>query len=435
MGVGIRATGAGSFGVFLKAQEEATRLSLAHAKIGDEGALEVAHFVATSRHLTMLDLRGNDIGPDGAMHLAEAIMQSLTLESIILNHNRIGAGSEAGLAALCRALRANQTVRHVDLRHNGLDSLTFAAVLGEMLRDNTHLTHLELSWNRIGAAGGQVLSDHLKMNTTLFDCQLTGCGFAEDTLLAIAHNLHRNRKAHGADLQAGPYKVATEKPSTLVAKMGSGLVFEEMLQNGNHSALEAEREARRISGNMEISRGLTNEYICRLTERRAHFADPNDEGARTADEMVGHLDKTHSEMEREQEDIGKIRQRVELLGTGFRDREFRYREEIAQAQEKVKEARRERKEMKAIADRLGNDLWLQRERLDQEVFELRRVTKNTEADEARSRCVLNEVLLSQKELQKKLEDLEKTNAELEKEGARLRSRTLQLRENVLVFRS
>merc|ERR1712107_543655 len=85
-----------------------------------------------------------------------------------------------------------------------------AEVIGEMLRCNAHMTHLELSWNALEPEGGQVLFQNIRVNTTLFDCQLTGCRIADETLLAIAELLHRNRKAKGADLQAGPYQACVD---------------------------------------------------------------------------------------------------------------------------------------------------------------------------------------------------------------------------------
>lgn len=199
------------FGTFLKAQETSPTLVLNHAKMGDDGAREVAHFVAPNTHLVRLDLSGNEITSTGAKHLAGAVKQSVTLESLVLKHNRIGEAGEIGLAALCRAAVACSSLRHLDLRHNSLTGALAATCLGEMLSGNEHLTHLELSWNPLDPAGGQVLLEHLRRNTTLFDCQLSGCNIPQETLLHIAELLLRNRRANGADLAAGPF-MATIDP-------------------------------------------------------------------------------------------------------------------------------------------------------------------------------------------------------------------------------
>merc|ERR1719158_1388526 len=159
-----------SFNTFLQAQITAPSLSLAYADIGDDGCLEVAKFVSESEHLQHLDLTGNCISAVGAAHLAGAVRLNKTLESLVLKFNKIGVDGEAGLASLCRALRGNTSLKHLDLRHNSISGGIAAQCVGEMLKSNTALTHLELAWNPLEPTGGQILLDHVNMNTTLVDC-------------------------------------------------------------------------------------------------------------------------------------------------------------------------------------------------------------------------------------------------------------------------
>ena len=62
-----------------------------------------------------------------------------------------------------QATHGNQTLRHLDLRHAGLQGAKAATVIGEMLRKNTHLSHLDLSWNPLDPAGGQVLYEQMQV--------------------------------------------------------------------------------------------------------------------------------------------------------------------------------------------------------------------------------------------------------------------------------
>ena len=78
---------------------------LAHAKIGDSGAQEVAEFASGSVFLRLLDLTGCEISSTGLLHLAEALRRrfleglrdpfwrrSITLESLVLRHNPLTTG-------------------------------------------------------------------------------------------------------------------------------------------------------------------------------------------------------------------------------------------------------------------------------------------------------------------------------------------------------
>merc|ERR1712054_208747 len=85
-----------------------------------------------------------------------------------------------------------------------------------MLKANTTITHIDLSWNDLGVDGGIALLDGLKKNQTLIDCQLSGSKVGEETLHEVAFLLRRNRAA--AAYKASPNdtgaQVAASQPST-----------------------------------------------------------------------------------------------------------------------------------------------------------------------------------------------------------------------------
>merc|ERR1712064_121857 len=100
-----------------------------------------------------------------------------------------------------------------------------AKAIAEMLRANTTITHLDLSWNDLGVDGGIALLDGLKHNSTLIDCQLSGSKVGEETLHEVAFLLRRNRaaaayKSSPADVGA---QVAAAAPETsAIANGGPG---------------------------------------------------------------------------------------------------------------------------------------------------------------------------------------------------------------------
>jgi len=414
-------------GNYLRAQETSPTLSIAYAGIGDEGALEIAHFLVQSKHLRRLDLRGNGITSTGALHLAKAVKQNHTLESLVLKHNKIGEEGEAGLAAICRALCGNETLRHLDLRHNTLTGSTAATHLGEMLKANTHLSHLEISWNALEPEGGQVLMDHISMNTTLFDCQLTSCGIAQETLLGIAQLLLRNRKAKAADLQAGPYEAH-------VARQGLPFNAEPPVDRGITDMKQEQIASPLLDPqNLVVCDDRTNEFMMRLLKwQQSPGRSANDMAH--CQELYEYLAVAQRQAAEDREVAQNADEHLSLLGESFRDRELRYRRDIAAAQDKLLDYANERQGLMGIFTRYTEELNLLREQNVQVHQELESDQRRYEAEEARAQGDLQLVTAERKELTKRLEHLEEQRDWLEKETNRLNGRSMRLREGIVLLR-
>lgn len=423
MGSGVRPQGTNSLSYFLNAQETSPTLTLTYAGVSDEGILEIANFLARSRHLVRLDLTGNDLSSTGVFHLAKAIKQNHTLESLVLKHNRLGQEGATGLETLCRALYGNETMRHLDLRHCGLSGENAAAAIGELLKNNTHLTHLELSWNPIEVAGGQALLQYFRFNTTLFDCQLTGCRIADETLLGLAQLLHRNRKAKGADMQAGPYRALIDTADT------RGNV---VIGDGMEIPYSAPERAPAASSSMVVSSTTTYEFMSRLLKyQSAPHVSPQD--STLALELYHHLDVGHKELERNGDVVENMHKHLKAVGEGFRDRELRYRRNIAVGQQKLMEDKREALELRGIMSRRSEELQLSRDLQAQLILDRDRDRREFEAEEGQMRHTLATTVAEQKELAKRLTELQERLRRQEEENAELRSRTVRLREGVTLL--
>lgn len=423
MGSGVRPQGTNCFSHFLNAQETSPTLTLTYAGVGDDGMLEISHFVARNTHIVRLDLTGNDISSPGVSHLSKAMKENQTLESLVLKHNRLGQEGATGLEKLCRTLYENKILRHLDLRHCGLSGETTATIIGQLLRNNTTLTHLELSWNPIDLEGGQVLLEAMRYNTTLFDCQLTGCRIADETLLGIAQLLHRNRKAKGADMQAGPYRALIDPADT------RGNVLEGDGVEIPYSALERPRHP---SSSMHVSETATYEFMSRLLKyQSAKNVSPKD--STLALELYHHLDKGHKELEMNRDVVEKMHKHLKAVGEGFRDRELRYRRNIAAGQQKLMEEKREVLELRGIMSRHSEELEFGRDMLAQNLSDVETERRAFEYDEAQFRSTISRTLSEQKELRSRLADLEERLRLAEKENAEMRSRTVRLRDGVTML--
>lgn len=177
---------------FLQVNKYSNTLDLSYRKIGNYGAYKVARFITEHPFADEVLLPGNNITGEGARFLADALTSPAVLvRKLDLGDNQIA--ELFGLDTLCRALRVNRTVTHLSLANNCLHP-RHGHDVRNMLVANRRLTHLDLSFNMLGASGGQQILDALFDNTTLVDCQMSGCRVPSDVLLGIAKRLERNRR-------------------------------------------------------------------------------------------------------------------------------------------------------------------------------------------------------------------------------------------------
>jgi len=442
--------GTGTFGAYLVAQETSPTLTLAHAGLSDDGALEIAHFLAGNQHLTRLDLTGNNISSTGVFHLSKAMKQNQSLASLTLKHNRIGDLGENGLATLCRAMHNNVTLRHLDLRHAGLQGAAAAKVIGEMLRFNSHLSHLDLSWNPFDPAGGQVLFEYLQVNTTLFDFQLTGCGIADETLLMIAQILHRNRKAKGADLLAGPYQASVDGQAPRGGGIGGPLAESQYVEctggreapsesmagipaDGSDQDLVA-RSARNkaVFSNFVISNETTNNMMMRLAKCMQNPSTSAKDAA-LAQEMYDYLDAAQKLLIQNRDQVEGIHTHLTALSASFRDRELRSRDKIGAGQDELLEVNRDILNIRGIMERRSQDLALIREQNAQMHRDHVDDQNQAREEEVLQRSKISEIMAEKRELEKRLAVLNETCRKQEVDRAEARARADRLRQGVTLL--
>ena len=157
-------------------------LNLACIRIDNERAEVVASMLRQNTSLTSVGLRGNAIGPQGAVHIAEALCSNTTLRRLDISDNPIDA---AGLKALVASLTHNMA--EGDLQPNS--SLTHLAIggniedredmelLGTLVRQNTSLLTLDLSWSSLLQVANNVIQllEALKSNKCIEEVILWGC--------------------------------------------------------------------------------------------------------------------------------------------------------------------------------------------------------------------------------------------------------------------
>ncbi|KAL9988296.1 hypothetical protein ACROYT_G002727 [Oculina patagonica] len=178
-------------------------------RIGETGALAIAHALRSNCSLTYLDLGGNTINDSAAAALGQALLTNYTLTHFYLrsmffpNEIQIDISGAAALAkalqsrgtqltrlvlssasinssgakALAEALQSNRVLERLDLSHNEIE-YSGAAALAMALRSNRALTHLQLRVNNIGDSGATEFAKALLYNDTLtfLDLHYNGIG-------------------------------------------------------------------------------------------------------------------------------------------------------------------------------------------------------------------------------------------------------------------
>ena len=180
---------------FLPKCKALSSLSIANNDIGPNGAQRVAKAVVAMRTITALDISSNELEDEGAEHLAEALGANV-LSTLNLSDNNLAMfGDMTGIAALARAVKANEALTSLNLSGSGLcprslqggkvkTEIVGIVALSVALKANATLLSLDLSNNAMGSAGAQYIARSMETNAAL------RCLNLSDSLLGRAGALH-----------------------------------------------------------------------------------------------------------------------------------------------------------------------------------------------------------------------------------------------------
>ena len=99
-------------------------------------------------------------------------MVNTTITTVCVHLNR----DLAGVVAIARSIKANSTIRTIDLRGDRLDAMGVAA-LGDALTVNTSVSSLGILVDECGACA---LADVMKLNSRITDLALCGDGIFDN---------------------------------------------------------------------------------------------------------------------------------------------------------------------------------------------------------------------------------------------------------------
>lgn len=105
------------------------------------------------------------------------------ISRLSLEWNNIGSSGQ-GIETFCDAIGSNKSILNLDLRNNRISSAD-SSYIANLIRRNTVLQMLDLSWNELGNEGVKSFISALDMNQSLIQIELTGNKVNEDTLAMI----------------------------------------------------------------------------------------------------------------------------------------------------------------------------------------------------------------------------------------------------------
>ncbi|CAK4653963.1 hypothetical protein LEN26_006153 [Aphanomyces euteiches] len=154
--------------------------------------------------LSRLILNRVNLRSDGLVLLSVGLETSTSLRVVELGGNLIQTNvsnqvSYSGMDALCEALRATHSIRHLALPQNDLD-YTCAAKLAEILRVNDSIESLDVSENPLGTPSMSCFAKALQANVPLQELNLRDTGITGKGCIPLAEGLMRNSTLTALDL-------------------------------------------------------------------------------------------------------------------------------------------------------------------------------------------------------------------------------------------
>ncbi|KAI7821867.1 hypothetical protein BC939DRAFT_478060 [Gamsiella multidivaricata] len=196
--------GATPLAMLLRKNRVLRHLNVGSNGLGTEGCVMIAEAVRFNRSLSSLSLDLNEMGALGATAMAIALVSNRNLTYLYIPHNNIG---EEGLIKICASLKRNTTLVGLDLELNHIgsgQSIEGMKALAEVLRTNTSLRDINLSYNILSSEAVQELMKGVAANSTLESIVCTNCCISTEGAMAIAEVLPSARGLQNLGLTANP---------------------------------------------------------------------------------------------------------------------------------------------------------------------------------------------------------------------------------------
>ena len=216
----LRAVGAKDLvNVALRCGPALSVLRVAKNDLKDDGASAIAKLFSDSvLKLTVCDMSGNHIGDSGMSHISDHVQRSRSLTTLNLSSN---ACTGAGSRCLGEMLEANESLTELDISWNGIGGEQVSA-FWHGVRDNTKLQRLLAAWNGFcDLTACQALSDAIENNSQLSLLDLSHNRLTEECCAIISSGFQLNETLIELHLDGNPIGITGAKSMLAAAEKGA----------------------------------------------------------------------------------------------------------------------------------------------------------------------------------------------------------------------
>jgi len=281
--------------------------------------------------------------------------------------------------------------------------------LGQMLRENSTITHLDLSWNDLGVEGGKALLEGIQSNHTLIDCQLSGNRIQENDLHSIAFVLRRNRQS--APMSNTMYKQEAAAPADSVGAAQRDLDEPPVVSMIPGSDAGATQPKARVVQDESLS--------LKLLQKERDYT--NAEDARFFGEVAEYIDLLQLDGARNKKYRMDAEERERVVTKGFMEREMRYAQEMRELENLLFKAKADKDELLQETQYLQNEI----ERVKQEkgatMQDRLKLEEIARASSDRLRCDIRDALTVKADLETEIYKVKRRQQDQEEENGRLRT--------------
>lgn len=177
-----------------------TYLDLSFNKMDESSATIMSYLADEGCKLQTLMLNGADVDDSECVNLAQSLSQNKSLMTLGLSRNLIGTSEmlnvlhpdlETGGEAIGAMLKVNSTLTKLDLSWNSI-RLDSAIAIAQSLKFNKALQILQLAYNSFGDYPSQVLGKMLKYNNTLTELDIESNSMTPKAATVLANAISFN---------------------------------------------------------------------------------------------------------------------------------------------------------------------------------------------------------------------------------------------------
>jgi len=162
-----------------KPSKTVTSLYLSGTDMGPEGTKSIVDFALHTKSIKSLHVGGNQIGSTGVIEIAKLIQTNQqNFKELDIHSNEL---LPQDVIVLSSALNNNKHLSTFNISSTDIKEYHCIEALSKAFKSNPSLTTLNLSFNKIGSTGVQILIDHIRQHPSIARLDLSWCDIGESS--------------------------------------------------------------------------------------------------------------------------------------------------------------------------------------------------------------------------------------------------------------